>query len=83
VHDCLGMTLDFSVPGQVTVTILTTLRWYAWTSQRIWLAKQPLQLSIICSEWPSIVSCVTTIIMWITTKFNRTNWCITWDCCEI
>jgi hypothetical protein len=26
VHDYLGMTLDFSVPGQVTVTILTTLR---------------------------------------------------------
>jgi hypothetical protein len=23
--------------------------------------------------WPSIVSCVTTIIMWITTKFHRTN----------
>jgi hypothetical protein len=31
------------------------------------------QMLLCTGTWPSIVSCVTTIIMWITTKFLRTN----------
>jgi hypothetical protein len=37
-----------------------------------------LDQMILCTgTWPSIISCVTTIIMWITTIFHRPNCCIT------
>jgi hypothetical protein len=46
--------------------------------ERMAVLNHKLDRMFLCTvAWPSIVPCVTTIIMWITTTFHRPNQCIT------